>query len=82
MTSVAITRKRTINISVDPALLERAKSLALNVSAIASEALAAKVHEAEQERWCEENREAIATMNRFVAENGIPLSSRRLRVTK
>ncbi|EHD19525.1 post-segregation antitoxin CcdA [Brenneria nigrifluens DSM 30175 = ATCC 13028] len=82
MVSVASSRKRTINITVDPLLADRAKKLSLNISAIAGEALAAKVRELEQARWLEENQEAIKAMNRFVTENGIPRSSKGLRVTR
>lgn len=64
------------------ATVDRAKKLALNISAIAGEALAAKVRELEQARWHEENQEAIKATNRFVTENGIPRSSKGLRVTK
>ncbi|MEC5320126.1 type II toxin-antitoxin system CcdA family antitoxin [Brenneria populi subsp. brevivirga] len=82
MVSIASSRKRTINITIDPLLVAQAKKLALNISAIAGEALAAKVRELEQARWHEENQEAIKAMNDFVTENGIPRSSKGLRVTK
>jgi len=50
-------------------LLEEAKELALNVSAISNQALEMAVRE--RERWIAENRAGIEALNSFVEEAGI-----------
>lgn len=64
-------RKRPTNLTIDPDLLARAKTLGLNVSSILEESLRAKVREEEGRRWLIENREAIEAYNRDIRENGV-----------
>ena len=63
--------KRAANVSINQGLLEAAKALDINLSATLERALEAEVRARRRERWLEENREAIATYNAFVEENGV-----------
>ena len=63
--------KRAANVSINQRLLEDAKALDINLSATLERALEAEVRARRRERWLEENREAIATYNAFVEENGV-----------
>ena len=63
--------KRAANVSINQGLLEEAKALDINLSATLERALEAEVRARRRERWLEENREAIATYNAFVEENGV-----------
>lgn len=64
-------RKRPINLSLDAALLEKARDYRVNVSAVAEEALKRQIADEEAQRWLDENREAIVAQNRFTAEHGL-----------
>ncbi len=65
------TRKKPTNVSIDEALLIAAKSHGINLSQTLEEALTAKLRRLEQEKWLEENREAIEHYNRRVAKHGV-----------
>ncbi|EFK2819315.1 TPA: type II toxin-antitoxin system CcdA family antitoxin [Escherichia coli] len=64
-------KKRSINIYLNAGLLEEAKNLDLNVSAISNNALEKAVRKRKRERWMEENRAGIEALNRFVEDTGI-----------
>ena len=63
--------KARTNISIDAALLAEARALDINVSAVLEAPLRAIVAAERQRRWLEENRAAIESCNRFVAEHGL-----------
>jgi antitoxin CcdA len=65
------TRKRAANLSVDAALLDRARALGIKVSGLLEESLKTRIREEEERVWLEENRDAIAAMNRDVRKNGV-----------
>jgi len=64
-------KKRRINLYLNASLLDEAKALDLNVSAISYQALEAAVKERKHERWIAENRAGIEALNGFVEEVGI-----------
>lgn len=64
--------RRSTNMSIDAALLDEAKALDLNLSRAGEEGIRASVKAEKERRWLEENHEAIAYANRWVAENGLP----------
>ena len=66
-------KKRT-NITLDGSLLDEARELGLNVSAISEAALAERVRGAKAEAWKRENAEAIAQRNAWVEEHELPLT--------
>jgi antitoxin CcdA len=70
-------RRKPTNVSLDPDLLASARELGVNVSRACEAGLAAELKAAREARWIEENREAIESSNRWVAEHGMPLSEYR-----
>ena len=73
---VASHKKRT-NLSIDSQLLHEAKLLGINVSQSAEAGLAQAVKLQKQQRWLQENSEAIESSNDFVAQHGLPLAKYR-----
>ena len=63
--------KRAANLSVDAELLDKARKLKINLSQLLEQALREKVRAKEGEKWLEENKGAIESYNRWVAENGV-----------
>lgn len=70
MTSITQTAKRAVNVSVNGALLQRAKALKINLSATLESALADEVRARERDLWRSENQSAIAAYNRLVEKQG------------
>ena len=65
------TRKKATNLSIDAALLERAKSLGLNVSSVLEDGLRARIRQEEARRWLVDNKDAIESLNRETREHGL-----------
>ena len=65
--------KRAVNLSVDAALLGEAKAAGTNLSALLERALNGVLKEQRWQKWRDENRAAIESMNRYVEKNGLPL---------
>lgn len=63
--------KKPANLSLNSDLLNRAKSLNINLSATLEKALRSKLAESESEKWAKENKHAIKAYNDFVEENGL-----------
>lgn len=63
--------KRPANVSIDAALLARAKKLNINLSRTLEERLDQLVRTAEAERWLEENRAAIIAYNARIERDGV-----------
>jgi antitoxin CcdA len=59
------------NISLDADLLTEARALNINLSATLEVRLREIVADLRRRRWLEENREAIADANAFVAQHGL-----------
>lgn len=70
-------RQRT-NLTLNPATLEAARRLGINLSEAAERGLEAAIREAEARSWLAENREALESSNAWVEANGLPLASKRL----
>jgi antitoxin CcdA len=64
-------RKRATNVSIDEEILAEAKKLGINLSQTLETELRERVRQAKIDRWSEENKKAIDSYNRFIAENGI-----------
>lgn len=73
----ATTRKPT-NLSLDPALIEDAKALDVNISRAAEAGLREAVRKAKGEAWLRENAAALESWNEWVAKNGLPLEKYRM----
>ena len=65
--------RRPTNISLDAQMIEDAKELGINISRACEEGLSAQISAERNRRWKEENREAVAEWNAYVAEHGLPL---------
>jgi antitoxin CcdA len=62
--------KKSVNISLSPEILEEARKLKLNLSAVLTEALLEKFRENRRETWLQENKDSIESVNQWVDENG------------
>ncbi|MGL4755123.1 MAG: type II toxin-antitoxin system CcdA family antitoxin [Aeromonadaceae bacterium] len=69
--TMRIRSKRTVSVTLEPSLLERARAAGINLSATLATALQHEISGSEAERWKRENREAIQTLNRMVEERGL-----------
>jgi antitoxin CcdA len=70
--------KRATNLTLSERLIEEARALDVNLSRAAEDGIARAVKEAQDARWVEENRLAMADYDRFVEENGLVLEDLRL----
>lgn len=68
------TARRPTNLSLDPALVEEARSLGVNLSRACERGLATQVAEERARRWLAENADSIASSNSFVEKSGLPLA--------
>ncbi|MEO8845987.1 MAG: type II toxin-antitoxin system CcdA family antitoxin [Kofleriaceae bacterium] len=64
-------RKAPTNLSLRIDLVERAKSLGLNLSEVVEATLEDAITKAEQVRWLAENEKAIDYYNSFVEKHGL-----------
>lgn len=71
-------RKRGTNVSLRTDLVAEARELGIALSQACEEGLAAAVKTEKERVWREENREAIESWNRYVAEHGLPLAKYRM----
>lgn len=69
--------KRATNLSIDPALLDEARSLGINLSATFEASLRDAVRRKKAAQWLEENCTALTGYNAWVAGNGLPLAKYR-----
>jgi antitoxin CcdA len=63
--------KKTVNVTIDRDLSQRAKSLGVNVSSVLTDALSVRVRDIEIQQWREQNRAALEELNRITEENGL-----------
>lgn len=62
--------KKSVNLSINSDLLNKARELNINLSQIFEQQLAEFIRRRERERWVEENREAIEAYNKQIEEEG------------
>ncbi|MBH3056681.1 type II toxin-antitoxin system CcdA family antitoxin [Serratia marcescens] len=63
--------KKTVNVTIDRDLFQRAKSLGVNVSSVLTDAFSVRVRDIEIQQWREQNRAALEELNRITEENGL-----------
>ena len=63
--------KKSANLSINADLLQKAKSLGINLSATLEAALAAEVKRRRAERWLKENKASLDAYNAFVEKHGV-----------
>lgn len=66
--------RRATNVSLDQALVQKARELEINLSRACERGLAEQIAETQAERWRAENVEAIESSNCYVEEKGLPLT--------
>lgn len=71
-------KRSSANLSVSSDLIAEAKALDINLSRAAEDGISKAVREEKTRRWKEDNAEAIADWNRWVAEHGLPLAKYRM----
>lgn len=64
-------RKKAVNLSIDADLAAEAKEFGTNMSALLETALQAEHRALRQAKWQKENKGAIETWNRLVADEGL-----------
>ena len=62
--------KKSVNVSLAPEILEEARKLKINLSAVLTEALIEKFRENKREEWLRDNKKSIEALNRWVEEKG------------
>jgi antitoxin CcdA len=62
--------KKATNVTINSDLLQKAKSYKINISKNFEAYLASVVKEREEQKWLEENREAIESQNRRIEKYG------------
>jgi antitoxin CcdA len=63
--------KKSVNLSLNSDLLRLGKSLGLNLSALAEDALAQAVKGCLEQAWLRENAEAIQAYNQHIETRGV-----------
>lgn len=71
---MASTTKRKTSLTLDAEVLDRAKELNINVSAVAEAALKSAVASARQAHWLQQNAEAFAAQAAWHERHGHPLA--------
>ncbi len=69
--------RRSTSLTLDRELLDEAKELGVNISRAAEAGVLAAVKAERARRWKIDNAEAVAAYNKWIEENGIPLSQYR-----
>jgi len=62
--------KKSVNVSLSPDILEEARRLKLNLSAVLTAALQEQFREHRRAEWLEENKASTDAINQWVDENG------------
>ena len=70
--------KKSVNLSLDAALLAEAKAAGTNLSAVLEKALTEELKAVRESRWREDNRAAIEASNQHLNMHGLPLAKYRL----
>lgn len=70
--------RKPTDLSLDPALVEEARALEVDVGRAAEAGLREAVRKAKAEQWLRENAEAIESYNQWIRENGLPLEKYRM----
>jgi antitoxin CcdA len=63
-----------VNLSLNAALLDRAKAMGVNLSATVEALLTAELERQYWQGWNERNREAVAHYNARISAEGLPLA--------
>ena len=75
---LSVGKRRSVNLSLDEAVVAEAREYGISLSRTSEEALAIAVKKERERRWKDENRAAIEANNRWIEQNGLPLEKYRL----
>ncbi len=78
MNAASNSPRKATNVSLDTSFVAEAKALGINISQACERGLIETVKEARSALWQDENREKIDSWNAWVADNGLPLASKRM----
>ena len=67
----AMRHKKTVSVTIEPALLQHAREAGTNQYTTLTTALKHQIRESEAERWKRANRKAIQELNRITDEHGL-----------
>jgi antitoxin CcdA len=70
--------RKSVNLSLDPAVVADAKSLGINLSQTCDRALRAAIKKQREEDWVKENWDAIQSSNAWVEKHGLPFEKYRM----
>lgn len=70
-----LTPKKRTNLSINESLLLEAKQLGINLSSSAESGIKHAVLARKQDKWLEENQDALESSNSYVVEHGLPLAN-------
>jgi antitoxin CcdA len=73
----ATSSRKATNVTIDAGLLQRAKSLGINISKASEEGLSRAVAAKQEALWLQSNQAALESSNAYVDRNGIPLAKHR-----
>ena len=71
--------RRPTNLSIDADVLDKARSLKINLSRAAEEGVRRAISHEEAKRWAEENAEVVKSTNEYIRNHGLPLEKYRAR---
>ena len=66
-----MTAKRSLNLSVDAELIDRAKASGLNISTFLEQQLREKMQKLADDQWRRDNAKAINSHNDYVEKHGL-----------
>ncbi len=69
--------RKSTNLSLDQSLLADARTLKINLSRAAEDGIRHAVVRSREAQWKAQNLDALESSNRFVDQNGLPLSQLR-----
>lgn len=75
---IAKAPRRPTNVSLPADLVESARGLDINISQACERGLAAEVKKVREDKWIEENWDAIQSSNEYIAKHGLPLAKYRM----
>jgi antitoxin CcdA len=77
MNKNAAIRKRGTNVSLRADLVAEARELGISLSSACESGLTAAVKAEKERRWLVQNKPALDSWNRYIAEHGLPLAKYR-----
>ncbi|MBU9819652.1 type II toxin-antitoxin system CcdA family antitoxin [Rahnella sp. BCC 1045] len=71
MPTATIQPKKTVSVTLEPALLQQAREAGINLSATLTAALRREIRTGEASRWQQTNSQALDELNRITSEHGL-----------